>query len=91
VLPRTLLEVGVIGSLVAALWLCCATPVLVILLGLVGLSAWVGGLDYVLIPALGIVIGLSLYTLYAARHPREQAACFAVKGEPGGDLMEGRP
>ncbi|WP_281976249.1 mercury resistance system transport protein MerF [Halobacillus litoralis] len=32
--------------------LCCATPLLVILLGLLGLGAWVGYLDYVLIPLL---------------------------------------
>ncbi|SIS64614.1 mercury resistance system transport protein MerF [Salimicrobium flavidum] len=32
--------------------LCCATPLLVISLGLLGLGAWVGYLDYVLIPLL---------------------------------------
>jgi mercuric ion transport protein len=34
---RTLLRTGIVGTAVAAL--CCATPVLVILLGAVGLSA----------------------------------------------------
>ena len=45
-----LLWVGNIGSAIAAL--CCFTPVLVVLLGIVGLSAAVGYLDYVLLPAL---------------------------------------
>ena len=45
---RTLLGAGLIGTLLAAL--CCFTPVLVILAGVLGLSAIVGYLDYVLLP-----------------------------------------
>lgn len=75
--PRTLLKVGVVGSLVAAV--CCATPVLVILLGLARLSAWTGGLDYVLIPMLGIFMGISLYAMYAARRAGKQEACCAPR------------
>jgi len=37
---RTLLKTGIIGTVIAAL--CCFTPVLVVLLGVVGLSAWLG-------------------------------------------------
>lgn len=44
----TILKTGIIGSIVAAV--CCFTPVLVIALGVVGLSAWVGWIDYVLLP-----------------------------------------
>lgn len=40
--------------------LCCATPLLVILLGLLGLGAWVGYLDYVLIPLLIIFLILAV-------------------------------
>ena len=47
---KRLLRVGVVGTVVAAL--CCFTPLLVVLLGTVGLSAAVGWLDYVLLPAL---------------------------------------
>ena len=47
---KTLLKVGVIGAVVTAV--CCFTPVLIILLGTLGLSALVGYLDYVLFPAL---------------------------------------
>jgi mercuric ion transport protein len=43
--------------------LCCFTPVLVILLSAVGLSAIVGYLDYVLFPALAIFIGITLFAL----------------------------
>ncbi|GMR00507.1 MAG: mercury resistance system transport protein MerF [Zetaproteobacteria bacterium] len=55
----TLLKTGIIGTAVAAL--CCFTPVLVILFGAVGLAAWVGYLDYVLMPALIFFVGLTIY------------------------------
>ena len=42
------------GTVIVAL--CCATPILVIVLGAVGLSAFTPYLDYVLIPALIILI-----------------------------------
>ena len=45
-----LLRTGIVGTVVAAL--CCFTPLLVVLLGAVGLSAWLDWLDYVLFPAL---------------------------------------
>jgi len=55
----TLLKTGIAGSAIAAL--CCFTPVLVILFGTVGLAAWVGHLDAVLMPALVFFIGLTVY------------------------------
>ncbi len=65
----TLLTTGIIGSIIAAL--CCFTPVLVILLGAVGLAAWVGHLDAVLMPLLAFFIGLTLYALFRKeRHDR---------------------
>ncbi|MDP1569326.1 MAG: mercury resistance system transport protein MerF [Vicinamibacterales bacterium] len=81
---RTLLGTGLVGTAVAAL--CCFTPVLVVLLGAVGLSAWVGWLDYVLVPALLVFLGI---TIYAWRRQRAEADCCAVPGErapgtPGG-------
>jgi len=54
-----LLKTGIAGSAIAVL--CCFTPVLVILLGAVGLSAWVGHLDAVLMPALIFFVGLTVY------------------------------
>jgi len=55
----TLLKTGIIGTAVAAL--CCFTPVLVILFGAVGLAAWVGHLDAVLMPALVFFVALTVY------------------------------
>ncbi len=55
----TLLKTGIVGTAIAAL--CCFTPVLVMLFGIVGLSAWVGHLDAVLMPALLFFIGLTVY------------------------------
>jgi mercuric ion transport protein len=63
-----LLGTGVIGTVIAAL--CCFTPVLVVLFGAVGLSAFVGLLDYVLLPALLAFVLLTLYAL--VRNARRQ-------------------
>ena len=51
--------------------------VLVILLGIVGLSALTGYLDYVLIPALAICIGLTIYAIW---RKRKADACCASTG-----------
>ena len=58
----TILRTGIVGSIVAAV--CCFTPALVILLGAVGLSAWLGWIDYVLLPALAIFLGLTAFGLW---------------------------
>ncbi len=69
---RKLLGVGIAGTVIAAI--CCFTPVLVVLLGVVGLSAWVGGLDYVLFPALAVFIGITVYALVRrAKNPATSA------------------
>ena len=60
---------GIAGTVIAAL--CCFTPVLVILFGVVGLSALVGYLDYVLLPALAFFLGLTIYAVYR----RKKMAC----------------
>jgi mercuric ion transport protein len=39
----------------------CATPILVILLGTLGLGAITGYLDFVLIPVLAVFLGLTFY------------------------------
>ena len=54
-----------IGAGVAVL--CCATPVLVILLGVAGLGALTGYVDYVVLPALAGFIGMIGYGLYRKR------------------------
>ena len=60
-----LLRVGIIGTVVTAL--CCFTPVLVVLLGAVGLAAAIGWLDYVLLPALVLFLGLTVFALWKRR------------------------
>ena len=65
---RKLLKVGLAGSAVAAV--CCFTPALVVLLGAVGLSALVGYLDYALLPALILFLGLTLFALWKRKTPK---------------------
>lgn len=60
-----LLLTGIVGTVIAAL--CCFTPLLVVLLGAVGLSAAIGWLDFVLLPALAGFAGLTLYALARRR------------------------
>jgi mercuric ion transport protein len=56
-----LLKAGFVGTVIAAL--CCFTPILVVLFGIVGLSAVVGYLDYVLMPALAAFILITIYAV----------------------------
>lgn len=70
--PTTLIKVSALGTIVVAL--CCFTPILVVLLAALGLSALTGYLDYVLLPALAIFIGL---TLFAVLRKRRIDACQA--------------
>ncbi|MBA3447296.1 MAG: mercury resistance system transport protein MerF [Pseudaminobacter sp.] len=58
----TILKTGIVGTAIAAV--CCFTPVLVIGLGVVGLSAWLVWLDYVLLPALVLFVGITGYGLW---------------------------
>ena len=60
-----LLRTGIVGSVVVAI--CCFTPVLVVLLGAVGLSAMLGWLDYVLFSALALFIGIIVYAVVRRR------------------------
>jgi mercuric ion transport protein len=61
---RTLITTGIIGALVAAV--CCATPLLAVILGTLGLTAWLAKADYVLIPALILFVALVGFGLYRA-------------------------
>ncbi len=70
--PR-LLGIGIGGSVVAAI--CCFTPALAILLGTLGLAAWLAWLDYVLVPLLLVFVGLTAYALVAKARPA--SACSA--------------
>lgn len=62
-----LLKTGIVGTVIVAL--CCFTPILVVLFGVVGLSAVVGYLDYVLFPALAVFVLITIYAVI--RHARK--------------------
>ena len=62
---RTVITTGVVGGLIAAI--CCATPLLAVVFGAVGLTAWLAKADYVLIPALIVCLGLIAVGLYRRR------------------------
>jgi mercuric ion transport protein len=62
---RALVATGVVGAVVAAV--CCATPLLAVLFGAVGLTAWLAKADYVVIPALIFCLGLIAVGLYRRR------------------------
>jgi mercuric ion transport protein len=66
-----IMGIGIIGSIVTAI--CCFTPILVILLGLIGLSALTGYLDYVLLPALGVFLILMAYGGYLEKKTGQKA------------------
>ncbi|MGH6943652.1 MAG: mercury resistance system transport protein MerF [Geminicoccaceae bacterium] len=63
--PDRLLWTGATGSVIAAL--CCFTPALVVLLSAVGLSAWLGWLDYLLLPGLVLFLAITVYALARRR------------------------
>jgi mercuric ion transport protein len=52
-------KVAVIGALLSCL--ACLTPVAVIALAAVELSAWAGRLDFVLVPVLFLFVVLAIY------------------------------
>lgn len=71
--PNIWFKTGAVGTVLVAL--CCFTPILVILFAAVGLSAWVGYLDYVLFPALFVFLGLTVFA-----YIRKKTGCDS----PGG-------
>ncbi len=66
---RTLIATGAIGAALAAI--CCATPLLVVVLGAVGLTGWLAKADYVVMPALIVCLGLIGIGLYRRRIRQE--------------------
>jgi mercuric ion transport protein len=78
---RALIATGAIGATVTAV--CCATPVLTVVLGAAGLTAWLAKADYVVIPALVISIGLVSLGLYL-RHTGARACRDPSRSRSGG-------
>jgi len=68
---RGLIATGAVGAILAAI--CCATPLLALVLGATGLSAWLAGADYVVLAVLlaGMpLVGLGLYRRHEATSGR---------------------
>ena len=63
---RSLITTGAIGAVLAAI--CCATPLLAVVLGGIGLTDWLAKADYVVpVLFLGIVlVGFGLYRRHTA-------------------------
>jgi len=61
-MSRGMLATGVAGTVAAAV--CCGTPVLAIVLGTLGLSAWLADADYVVLPVLVVSLALTGYALH---------------------------
>ncbi|MGH7264818.1 MAG: mercury resistance system transport protein MerF [Candidatus Rokuibacteriota bacterium] len=57
-----LFRAGLVGTIVAAV--CCSTPILAVVFGVLGLTAWLTAADYVLIPALIASAGVTGYAAY---------------------------
>ena len=64
---KVLLKIGLVGSVIAAI--CSFTPLLVSLLGAIGLSSLFGMLDIVLLPAFAIVLVITGYALWKRFRP----------------------
>ena len=62
---KRLLATGLVGTVVAAL--CCGTPILAVVLGALGLSAWLAYSDYVVLPAMIVFIAIAGYALWRRR------------------------
>ena len=73
---NTLLRVGLVGTVLAAL--CCFTPILVILLAAAGLSALTGYLDYVLLPALALFFALMIFAVWRQRKVTGGTCCAST-------------
>ena len=72
---RSLITTGAIGAILAAI--CCATPLLAVVLGGIGLTAWLAKAEYVVMPVLLVgvaLVGLGLYRRHVATTCRDTNA-----------------
>ncbi len=76
---KGLLKTGIVGWVVAAI--CCFTPALVVLLGVVGLSARLAWADYVLFPALAVFVAITVIALFRQRQAAADAPAFGAEDD----------
>jgi mercuric ion transport protein len=62
---HALIATGAVGVVVAAI--CCATPVLALMLAALGLAVWATKADFVVIPLLLISLGLVGFGIFRRR------------------------
>ena len=74
---NTIFKTWIVGTIFAVI--CCFTPILVVSFGALGLSAWLGWIDYVLIPGLLLLIALALY---GYRQRARARACCETDTQP---------
>ncbi len=79
--PQFWITTGIVGALASSL--CCITPLAVILLGVAGMGAWTGYIDYVALPSLAFSIGLIGYGFH--RRDRGPNSHVEKKCEEGQD------
>lgn len=77
---RTLIATSIVGGTLAAI--CCATPLLAVVLSAAGLTAWLSKAVYVLIPTLLICLGLVGIGLYR-RRAAVDACCHQDSSKQG--------
>ena len=59
---RFLIATGGVAAFLALI--CCATPLLAVVLGAIGLTAWIAKADYVVLPVLILGVALAGFGLY---------------------------
>ena len=72
---RSLITTGAIGAILAAI--CRVTPLLAVVLGSIGLTAWLAKADYIVMPVLFLgvaLLGLGLYRGHTAATCRDASA-----------------
>jgi mercuric ion transport protein len=62
---RSLITTGAIGAIMAAI--CCAPPLLAVVLGGIGLTAWLAKADYVVMPVLFLCVAVVGFGFYRRR------------------------
>jgi mercuric ion transport protein len=83
-MKNRLVRIGMVGAVITAL--CCFTPILVVLLGLVGLGWATGYLDYILFPALAGFLGVTAYALLRQKQGAGPSSC--CENRPGSEGQE---
>jgi mercuric ion transport protein len=68
--PKRQLYIGALGAVVTAL--CCFTPILVVSLGALGLSAWLAWLDFVLLPLLVFLLAVTVIAFIRLTRARQR-------------------